>query len=393
MPLRVAFLAAECEPWAKTGGLGDVVDALARALGRRADGGRATPPSTSSCRAIAASRCRPLRARPPCSGSRTRAPTGHDRASVIDLEADGYRLRLVDHPAAFDRDGPYGDRPATSPDNAWRFGLFCRAALEALRAEGAPGRRPPPPRLARGSGRALPRRLLGRRPDHRERGDPPEDPQPRVSRLDAPGVPRQLGLGPGGGIGARMPTASTSCGSASPRGAREHGQPGLRGRGADAGVRDGPRRPLRAEGRPLHRHPQRPRHDALGPGERPGPGRAVLARRPAGKAACRADLLTRLGFDPADAAPVLGMIGRLDPQKGFDLLAGAAPALLEAGARIVVQGSGHPALADPFRGWSRRARTASRSSSASTGTWRAASTRAPTSSSCRRGSSRAARAR
>ena len=32
MPLRVAFIAAECEPWAKTGGLGDVVDALARAL-------------------------------------------------------------------------------------------------------------------------------------------------------------------------------------------------------------------------------------------------------------------------------------------------------------------------------------------------------------------------
>ena len=33
MALRVAFLASECEPWAKTGGLADVVDALARALG------------------------------------------------------------------------------------------------------------------------------------------------------------------------------------------------------------------------------------------------------------------------------------------------------------------------------------------------------------------------
>ena len=33
-PLRVAFIAAECEPWAKTGGLGDVVDALARSLPR-----------------------------------------------------------------------------------------------------------------------------------------------------------------------------------------------------------------------------------------------------------------------------------------------------------------------------------------------------------------------
>ena len=32
--MRVAMLASECEPWAKTGGLADVVDALARALGR-----------------------------------------------------------------------------------------------------------------------------------------------------------------------------------------------------------------------------------------------------------------------------------------------------------------------------------------------------------------------
>jgi starch synthase len=68
-----------------------------------------------------------------------------------------------------------------------------------------------------------------------------------------------------------------------------------------------------------------------------------------GKAACRADLLGRNGFDPDDDGPVIGMIGRLDPQKGFDLLAGAAPELLARGARLVVQGSGPASLADPFR--------------------------------------------
>lgn len=46
---------------------------------------------------------------------------------------------------------------------------------------------------------------------------------------------------------------------------------------------------------------------------------------------------------------MLGMIGRLDPQKGFDLLAEATPALLDRGWRLVVQGSGHASLADPFR--------------------------------------------
>ncbi len=54
-------------------------------------------------------------------------------------------------------------------------------------------------------------------------------------------------------------------------------------------------------------------------------------------------------MDPADPAPVLGMIGRLDPQKGFDILAEATPELVELGARIIVQGSGDARLADPFR--------------------------------------------
>jgi glycogen synthase len=67
----------------------------------------------------------------------------------------------------------------------------------------------------------------------------------------------------------------------------------------------------------------------------------------AGKADCRADLLGRIGFDADDPGLVIGMIGRLDPQKGFDLLEAATPALLERGVRLVVQGSGHPSLADP----------------------------------------------
>ena len=51
---------------------------------------------------------------------------------------DGYRLRLVDHPSAFDREGYYGDATGDYADNAWRFGLLCRTALEALRADGRP---------------------------------------------------------------------------------------------------------------------------------------------------------------------------------------------------------------------------------------------------------------
>ena len=57
----------------------------------------------------------------------------------------------------------------------------------------------------------------------------------------------------------------------------------------------------------------------------------------------------RLSMDPDDDGPVLGMIGRLDPQKGFDLLAEAAPDLIADGFRLVVQGSGSPELVGGLR--------------------------------------------
>ena len=49
------------------------------------------------------------------------------------MAADGYRLRLVDVPAAFDRDGFYDH-----PDDPWRFAVLCRAALAALERDGTP---------------------------------------------------------------------------------------------------------------------------------------------------------------------------------------------------------------------------------------------------------------
>jgi len=69
----------------------------------------------------------------------------------------------------------------------------------------------------------------------------------------------------------------------------------------------------------------------------------------AGKAACRAALARELGFDPAAPGPIAGAVGRLDPQKGFDLVADAAPGMVASGGRLVVLGSGDPAIADRLR--------------------------------------------
>ena len=118
--------------------------------------------STSTCRATGASRSptaveRTTTVRVPGPAIARRAPA---RSTLVDVPADGYRLRLVDHPPAFDRDGFYGDAAGDYPDNAWRFGLFCRAALEAIRPDGGrstcststtgtPGRRRSPRRPLR----------------------------------------------------------------------------------------------------------------------------------------------------------------------------------------------------------------------------------------------------
>ena len=137
MSLRVAFLAAECEPWAKTGGLADVVDALARALGELGS------PDLDGEVDVFLPRYRGIRVPDGAIEQVVSVPDplathGTTEVRIIDVAADGYRLRLVDHPPAFDRDGYYGDAAGDYPDNAWRFGLFNRAALEQLRGEPRP---------------------------------------------------------------------------------------------------------------------------------------------------------------------------------------------------------------------------------------------------------------
>ncbi len=77
--------------------------------------------------------------------------------------------------------------------------------------------------------------------------------------------------------------------------------------------------------------------------------RPMALRDRSGKAACRRDLCGRVGFDSTDPSPILGVVGRLDPQKGFDLVAGATPGLVAGGARIVALGSGDASLVGGMR--------------------------------------------
>jgi starch synthase len=350
MSMRVAFLAAECEPWAKTGGLADVVDALARALGR-ADGAaieapvdvflpryRAVPELPAGARELAIEVPDP------------RAPSGHSPVTVIDVPAAGYRLRLIDFPAAFDREGFYGDAAGDYADNPWRFGMFGRAALEALRTDGRAV-----DVLHLHDWHTGPAAIFR---DARYADDPIVGRAAILLTLHNLAyhgwTPRaalsQLGLAPGDGVvapdadGIDLLLAGVEraelVNTVSPGFAAEALTPAF-GMGLDATLRElGGRFIGILNG--LDNAVWDPANDAdlAAPYSR---------ANPAGKAACRADLLSRVGFDPDDPGPVIGMIGRLDPQKGFDLLSDAAPTLLELGIRLIVQGSGDATLAGPFR--------------------------------------------
>jgi len=352
MPMRVAMLAAECEPWAKTGGLADVVDALARALGESGAEALETPVD------VFLPRYRGVPAPAPATIQRSstlrvpdpRSRTGSSTVDVIDVAADGYRLRLIDHPAAFDREGFYGDAAGDYADNAWRFGLFCRAALEALRAD---GRRVDVLHLH--DWHTGPAAIFR---DARYADDPVVGDAAILMTLHNLAyhgwTPRarvgQLGLTPGDGVVASDADGidlllsgierAELVNTVSPGFALEALTPEF-GMGLDGALRA-----------------RRDRFIGILNGlDTTGwdPATDVDTAAPysradrAGKAVCRSDLLTRLGFDAGDDGAVIGMIGRLDPQKGFDLLADAAPTLLKRGVRLVVQGSGHPSLADPFR--------------------------------------------
>src|SRR4051812_661460 len=346
--MRVTFIASECEPWAKTGGLADVVDALARALGRQPGAPVETPID------VYLPRYRSVPVPEGASATTMRVPdptalTGTTEVSIIDVAADGYRLRLVDHPPAFDRDGFYGDGAGDYSDNAWRFGLFCRASLEAIRIDGRGT-----DVLSLHDWHAAPAVVFR---DRWYADDPVIGRAAVVMTLHNLAyhgwVPRErlreLGLTVGDPVlvedsGLDLLRAGIDraelANTVSPGYAAEALTPDY-GMGLDRALRaKGDRFIGILNGLDTALWDPAVDHDIAATYSRGD-------RR--GKAACRRALLAELGLDVDDPSPVIGMIGRLDPQKGFDLLAGAAPSLVDE-ARLVVLGSGDPALVGSLRG-------------------------------------------
>ena len=345
--MRIAMVASECEPFAKTGGLADVVDALSRALGELGHEVDVYLP-----------RYRGLVAPPDLQALQIVVPTGVDPAggaraeaarrvpvTIWSAPASGYRLRLVEHDGSFAREGYYGDANGDFSDNAARFTLLGRAALEAIRAEARPvdvlhghdwqacagllslrTRYAYDPLLAR-TVTALSCHNLA------YHGWVSRD---RAWQLDLPDS-----VGDSAGVDVLRETVRMAdvVNTVSPTYARESLSAEY-GAGLDDVLRE---RGERYVGILNGIDPQLwdPATDAALPA-------AYAADDLAGKALCRADLCARHGLD--DGGPVFGVVGRLDPQKGFDLVASAAQGLLERGVRLIVLGTGDGRLIEGLQG-------------------------------------------
>lgn len=125
--MRILQLASEAVPFAKTGGLGDVVGALTRHL---AAAGHEVDLILPYYRVIAAAEGVDER-RPSVRFSPSELGTAGEGRLVAGPLLDGARTWFIDVPELFDRDGLYGAGGVDHADNLLRFAAFVRAALLA----------------------------------------------------------------------------------------------------------------------------------------------------------------------------------------------------------------------------------------------------------------------
>ena len=136
--MQITFAASEATPFAKTGGLADVVGALPRELAKLGHEVTVFLPFYARVRRSFESEGE---GEPRYAIRSLTIPFRYYNrfVGVVDGgERDGVQHYFIDCPELFDRKELYGPSGAEYSDNGERFGLFCRAVIEASKQLGVP---------------------------------------------------------------------------------------------------------------------------------------------------------------------------------------------------------------------------------------------------------------
>lgn len=122
---KILMVSSEAHPFAKTGGLADVLGALPIALQEHGDEAAVVLPRYKS---IALDGLVLVFA-----GLKVWLGRGYHEVDIYAREYRGVRFYFVDHPGLFGRDGIYGDQAGEFGDNAIRYAVLSGAALGIAR--------------------------------------------------------------------------------------------------------------------------------------------------------------------------------------------------------------------------------------------------------------------
>jgi starch synthase len=347
-PLRVLHVAAELYPWVKSGGLGDVAAALPPALTALGVDVRLLLPGFAGFLDALPGIGDPVRLRTPFAAERV-------RIGLARIPGSAPLAYLVDHPPFYDRPGnPYaGPDGRDWPDNHRRFGLFGWVAAELARGAD-PGWSPDVVHVHDWHAGLAPAYLAARPSDTHRAATVFTVHNLAYQGLFPPARFAELAL-PSGffsieGVEFNGAVSFIKAGlfyadrltTVSPTYAREIqtsafgcGLDGLLRSRADAltGILNG-----------VDPQVWDPGHDRILP-QSYGADAAA-----SGKRLAKAALQRRLGLSDRHDAPLFGVVSRLTPQKGLDLLLACLPEIVADGSRIAVLGSGDGDLEQGFAG-------------------------------------------
>ena len=348
--MRIVFVASEVVPFAKTGGLADVAGALPRALAARGHKVMVFFPRYRQVNAMKAG-MKPAGKFVTVTVGRAKHRAAFWRGP---LGPEGAEAVAVDIPALYDRfGGLYGPPGADFPDNAERYLCLSRAAIERVRADGEvpdvfhahdwhAGMLPVLLREAYGDDPQLAKAATvftvhnmayqgGFEKDVLTLAGL-SDSLFRKDKLDHFG--RVSFLHAGLRYADRINTVSA-------RYRDETIESDEFGRGMQFVLRERKDRYSGIlNGIDL---------DAWDPKSDPHLPRGIAYDDPAGKAASKAAVQKELGLALEPDAPLIGIVSRLDPQKGLDLVHAALPQLLADGCQLALLGAGDPVLERAFK--------------------------------------------